>query len=191
MPPKPKFSKDDIIQCAMNIVRTSGMENVTARELGKSLNSSARPIFTVFDRMDDVKKEVVARAKTEYRSYVMDGLKHDIAFRGVGMAYISFAIKEPKLFQLLFMNEVKGNDNLQNVLKYVEDSYALILQSIMEPYELDEATAIRLYHHLWIYTHGIATMCATNLCLFEANQIGAMISEVFKSLLSAIKRGEL
>lgn len=191
MPPKPKFTRDDIIQCAVNIVRERGMEQLTARELGKALNSSARPIFTVFSSMDDVKKEVIAMAKAEYRAYVERGLGESPAFRGVGMAYITFAVNEPKLFQLLFMSEVKPNDKLQNVLKYVEDSYALILKSIMEPYGLDEKTSVRLYHHLWIYTHGIAAMCATNLCQFEKTEIETMMTEVFKSLLTAIRRGEL
>lgn len=191
MPPKPKFTKKEIIQCAINIVREQGMENVTARELGKSLNSSARPIFTAFSSMDDVKNEVIAMAKAEYRSYVEEGLKKRVAFRGVGMAYISFAIKEPKLFQLLFMRETEKNDNLQNILKYVEDSYNIILKSIMEPYGLEEDTALKLYHHLWVYSHGIATMCATNFCRFEENRIEEMLTEVFKSLLIAIKRGEL
>lgn len=191
MPPKPKFTKDNIIQCAMNIVREQGMENVTARELGKALNSSARPIFTVFSGMDDVKNEVIAMARAEYCSYIEKGLRENPAFRGVGMAYVAFAIKEPKLFQLLFMTEKEQNDSLQNVLEYVEDSYDLILRSIMEPYGLDEKTAVKLYHHLWIYTHGIAAMCATNLCRFEKKQIETMLTEVFQSLLTAIKRGEL
>lgn len=188
MPPKPKFTKDDIIQCAMELVRKYGMDHVTARELGKALNSSARPIFTVFSSMEEVKKEVVALAKAKYRSFVEEGLKKSIAFRGVGMAYISFAIEEPKLFQLLFMSEVEQNDSLQSVLQSVEDSYDLILRSIMEPYGLDKEKAIKLYHHLWIYTHGIATMCATNLCRFKENQIEEMLSEIFKSLLPTLKR---
>lgn len=188
MPPKPKFTEKDILTCALDIARKDGIENVTAREIGKTLSSSARPIFTVFSSMDEVKLKVITLAKEIYRSYVEEGLKKTVAFRGVGMAYVSFAIKEPKLFQLLFMSEMPQNDSLQQVLEHVEDSYELILRSIMEPYNLDKENAIKLYYHLWIYTHGIATMCATNLCRFEETQITNMMSEVFKSLLAAIKR---
>lgn len=191
MPPKAKFTKEEIISCAVEITRKNGYEKVTAREIGNCLKSSARPIFTTFSSMDEVKQGVIRYAKSMYRSYVEDGLKEPLAFRGVGIAYITFSIKEPKLFQLLFMNEVEHNDSLQNVLKAVEDSYDMILKSIMIPYKLSEESAVKLYHHLWIYTHGIATMCATNVCRFDMQQISGMITEIFKSLLSAMKRGEL
>lgn len=191
MPPKPKFTENEIIECAFQITREQGIDHVTAREIGKELNSSARPIFTVFSNMEDVKCGVIARAKAEYRAYVERGLKKERAFQGVGIAYITFALKEPKLFWLLFMRETEQNDSLQEVLEVVEDSYDLILESVMQPYHLNREDAIKLYHHLWIYTHGIATMCATNLCRFEKTQIDKMTSEVFRSLLTAMKRGEL
>lgn len=191
MPPKPKFTKKEITECAFRITREDGIDHVTAREIGKRLNSSARPIFTVFSNMEDVRLAVTLRAKAEYKKYIDEGLKKVPAFRGVGAAYIKFAMKEPKLFQLLFMNEVKQNDSLQGVLKTVEDSYELILKSVTEPYNLNKESAVKLYHHMWIYTHGIATMCATNLCRFEERQIEVMISEIFRSLLAAMKRGEL
>ena len=47
MPPKAKFTKEEITEAALNIVQTNGFEALTARELGTRLGSSARPIFTV------------------------------------------------------------------------------------------------------------------------------------------------
>ena len=48
MPPKAKFTKAEIIEAALNIVRADGYEALTSRALGTYLGSSARPIFTVF-----------------------------------------------------------------------------------------------------------------------------------------------
>lgn len=48
MPPKAKFAKEEIVNAALDIVRTEGFESLTARALGSKLGSSARPIFTVF-----------------------------------------------------------------------------------------------------------------------------------------------
>ena len=50
MPPKAKFTKNEIVEAAMQIVREQGLEAVTSRELGKRLGSSACPIFTVFSK---------------------------------------------------------------------------------------------------------------------------------------------
>lgn len=52
MPPKPKFTKDEIVDAALDIVSRDGVEAMTAREVGERLGSSARPIFTVFGSME-------------------------------------------------------------------------------------------------------------------------------------------
>ena len=74
MPPKSKFTKDEIVEAALNIVKTDGIEALTSRALGAYLGSSARPIFTVFRNMDEVQKAVIDSAKTLYKEYVRKGL---------------------------------------------------------------------------------------------------------------------
>ena len=58
MPPKVKFTSDKIIEAAVKITRAKGIDAVTAREVGKVLGASSRPIFTYFDTVEDLKKEV-------------------------------------------------------------------------------------------------------------------------------------
>ena len=53
MPPKPKFTRDEIVQAALTIVSEKGVEALTAKELGDALGASARPIFTVFASMKE------------------------------------------------------------------------------------------------------------------------------------------
>lgn len=191
MPPKAKFSREEIIAAALEITRESGIEAVTARELGKRLNSSSRPIFTVFENMEEVLQEVEKAAKDIYRQYVEEGLKQELAFRGVGMAYIQLAAREPKLFQLLFMCEQQEGNDLEHILTTIDANYEVILKSVQEPYQLNEESAKKLYQYLWIYTHGLATLLATRVCQFTSEEIQRMITEIFKSLLEKIKKGEL
>ena len=188
MPPKSKFTRDEVILAALQLVREQGIEAVTARELGERLGSSARPIFTVFKNMDEVKTELIKKAKSLYKEYVAEGLKEDVAFRGVGSAYIRFALEEPRLFQLLFMIEQEKSMDLEHVLCAIDENYEAILQSVRQPYQLDEVTAKRIYQHLWIYTHGIAVLCATKVCRFTGEEIQTMMTEIFKSLLEKVKR---
>lgn len=189
MPPKAKFSKEEIIEAAFAIVRSDGVDALTARALGARLESSARPIFTVFQSMEEVEREVIGAAKRLYAEYVERGLSDAVPFKGVGTQYISFAINEPMLFRLLFMTEQKQAPGVGSVLLYIEDSYEKILSSVETSYALDREAAEGLYRHLWIYTHGIATLCATGMCTFTAEEIGAMMTEVFVSLLKAIPGG--
>lgn len=190
MPPKAKFSREEIIEAALEIVREYGFDALTSRALGARLGSSARPIFTVFNGMDEVESEVIFASKALYKEYVKRGLTESPAFKGVGKQYILFSANEPKLFQLLFMSEQKGVPDLSSVLPIIEESYGQILSSITDGYGLDEAKAERLYRHLWIYTHGIAALCATKMCRFSGEEISRMMTEVFVGLLKNIKAGE-
>ncbi len=188
MPPKAKFTKEEIVSAALKITRASGINAVSARAIGAALNSSARPIFTVFRNMEEVQREVIDAAKRLYNEYVRQGLEQKPAFKHVGMQYIHFALNEPKLFQLLFMSEQKEIPNLSEVLSLIDQNYQNIYLSIMEEYGVDERTAERLYRHLWIYTHGIASLCATKVCAFDESEMNDMLTEVFVGLLQREKQ---
>ena len=187
MPPKCKFTREEIIQAALSIARTDGASAVTARALGAKLGSSSKPIFSVFENMEEVQAEVLKAAKALYAGYIRVGLQQDPAFKGVGMQYVLFAIREPKLFRLLFMSEQPQKPPVSGILPIIDESYDKILQSVRDGYGLGEADAKALYRHLWIYSHGIAVLCATNMCSFTAEEIGSMMTEVCKSLLKEIK----
>lgn len=183
MPPKAKFSKEEITKAALTIVREEGVDSLTSRALGAKLGSSARPIFTVFQNMEEVQQSVIEEVKKRYKEYVQKGLSQKPAFKGVGMQYILFAINEPKLFRLLFMNEHKQIPDLTDVLPLIDDNYEQIISSIQRDFGIDSVSAVKLYRHLWIYTHGIAMLCATNMCRFTGEEISKMMTEVCVSLL--------
>ncbi len=184
MPPKAKFTREQIVKAALDIVERDGADALTARALGQALKSSARPIFTVFDSMDDVRAAAVDAAKSVYAEYVARGLAESPAFKGVGTEYIRFAAEKPKLFRLLFMSERDGATDVNTVLGAIDDSAPAILQSIIDGYSLDRAAAERLYLHLWLYTHGIAALIATGVCEFTAGDISDMLTSVFVGMLA-------
>ena len=187
MPPKAKFTKEQIIEAALNIVKTHGFDALTARALGASLGSSARPIFSVFHSMEEVQQAVIQAAGTLYKEYVNQGLTEEHPFKGVGVQYILFSLHEPKLFQFLFMTEQPQVPDLAGMLPLIEESYDAILLSIQQDYGISQASAEQLHHHLWIYTHGIATLCATKMCRFTGEEISSMVTEVCTSILKNMK----
>ena len=114
-------------------------------------------------------------------------MSDDIPFRGVGTQYILFSIREPKLFQLLFMKEHKDMPELSGVLPLIDDNYGKILLSIEQSYGLKGPSAERLYRHMWIYSHGIAALCATGMCRFTGEEIKGMLAEAGKGILKNMK----
>lgn len=187
MPPKAKFTKEEVVEAALKIVMREGIENLTARALAGELGSSARPVFTVFSGMDEVQCEVIKAAHALYNKMVEQGLKEDLAFKGVGKAYIRFAIEYPKLFQMLFMREKSTVPELNSVLGMIDENYGKILQSIEIGYGFDIETSKEIYRHLWIYSHGIAVLLATNVCRFTADEISGMLSDVFSGVIRKYK----
>lgn len=189
MPPTAKFTKEEIIAAALDLVKAGGKSALTARALGQKLGSSARPIFTVFQSMEEVQELVLCAAKELYTSYVNHGLNQTKvpAFKGVGLQYIKFALAEPKLFQILFMSRRSQTPTVMDVLPVIDDNYPKILSSVQSCYGLSCTHAQWLYRHLWIYTHGIAALCATDMCTFTEAQLGQMMTEVCTALLKEIK----
>lgn len=105
MPPKPKFTREEIVQTALDVVSRKGVEALTAKKLGDALGSSARPIFTVFTSMKEVQDAVRAAAMRRFESFAEQKLPGMPLFKQVGMRMVLFGAREPKLYQLLFMQE--------------------------------------------------------------------------------------
>lgn len=191
MPPKSKFTRDEIVTVALQIVREKGMDALTARDLADALDSSSRPIFTMFSNMEELQGEVIQAARKVYHHYIEIGLQESPAFRGVGIQYIRFACEESILFHLLFMNERGVALDLDTILSMIDQDYGLILKSLEDAYQIYGERSKRLYQHLWIYTHGIAVLSASNVCSFQPEEITTLLTEVFQSLLKSVKAGDL
>ncbi len=187
MPPKCKFTRDEIIAAALDIARKDGLYAVTARSLGEKLGSSSKPIFSIFENMEEVLEATLLAARAVYNEYIEQALSDEKPFKAVGLKYIEFAIREPMLFQLLFMKEQTQKRSALGILPMIDDNYEEILETVKTEYGLDDKNAGSLYKQLWIYTHGIASLIATGVCSFKPQEIGEMVSQVFISLLKYIK----
>lgn len=179
MPPKAKFSKEEITQAAVGIVRANGMEGLTARRLGEALGSSARPVFTTFQNMEQVAQATLEAAERLYQ----DALLAEMAkgkyppYKASGMGYIRFAKEEPELFRLLFMR-----DRSHEVIREEQESLQPILQLIQADLGIDQAAAYRFHLEMWIYVHGIATMFATGYLNLEEAFISDILTDAFIGL---------
>ncbi len=91
MPPKPKFTKEEVVEVALELVGEKGLAALTARELGERLGSSARPIFTVFRNMEELTDEVRKAAMRKYEAYVGAAEHYKPIFKAFGVRMILFA----------------------------------------------------------------------------------------------------
>ena len=138
MPPKPKFSKEEIVDAAFEIVRTQGLDALTARELGKKLGSSARPIFTVFRDMNELKAEIEIKANELYNEYLSKAENYRPLYKQAIKESILFASEEPYLFQLLFLVNKDEPVNFEFFKTRFKDEINRYLDTLKTNYQLSD-----------------------------------------------------
>lgn len=187
MPPKPKFTKEEIISVALDIVSERGTEALTARELGAKLGTSARPVFTVFNGMEELQNEVRSAAMARFEN-MRDEQPSDMpAFKQIGMKMVLFGIKEPKLYRLLFMNENESATSFEGVFGKLGVTATKCIETIEKDYDLTAEQAKTLFEHTWIHTFGIGTLCATGACDFSTDKISEMLTQDFTAMMLLLK----
>lgn len=189
MPPKPKFTRDEIVSAALSIVSEHGPDALTARSLGTQLGSSARPIFTVFDSMEELQQAVHEAAMQRFEGYAARVQGYEPAFKRIGMQMVLFGAEEPWLYRLLFMQNTHFNsfEDLTAALGHTAEESVQVLR---RDYALDEEQARSLFETTWIFTFGTGALCATGMCRFSEEKLSALLTREFTALLSDLKRGE-
>ena len=181
MPPKVRYTKEEISQAAYELVRKYGKDFLTARSLAATLETSTAPIFTAFSSIDEVMESVKEKAFALYSEYIADGLREPIPFKATGLKYIQFAKDEPELFRLLFMGTPENCPNGDFVP--AGDANSPYVQSALEKaWGINSDKAKRIYNHLSIYCHGIAVLIVQQSASFSDEEIDRMLSEVFLAL---------
>lgn len=189
MPPKPKFTREEVIEAALKIAADKGMKALTSRELGKALGSSARPIFTLFKNMNEVFSEVRKAALLRFNNYAKKAESFTPVFKQVGLQMILFATEQPKLYRLLFMSENSEARTFEDIFATLGDVAVLCIEVIQRDYDLSYEDAMLLFRHTWIYTYGVGALIATGTCHFNPDEIQDMLSREFVAMLSLIKSG--
>ena len=187
MPPKPKFTKEEIVRAALEIVSQKGAEALTAKELGEALGTSARPIFTVFAGMKEVQDEVRNAAMRRFEGFAKQKLPDMPLFKQVGMQMVLFGAREPKLYQLLFMRENRNAVSFDDVFGELGPTAETCIGLIRKEYGMSESAAKLLFENVWIYTFGVGALCATRVCRFSEEKLGQMLSTEFRAMMLLVK----
>lgn len=179
MPPKFKFTRDEITNAALNVTRKNGISGLTARALAAELGCSVKPIFGLFKNMEEVGQEVFIASDLLYQNY----LREDMAkgkyspYKASGMAYIRFAKEERELFKLLFMR-----DRSREKIEENKEEIRPLMQLIQQNLGISEDEAYLFHLEMWLYVHGIATMIATSYLDWDDEFISRALTDAYMGL---------
>lgn len=162
MPPKVRVTKEEILERAFARTRELGFEQLSARSLAKELNCSTQPIFHAFESMEALKRALYERTKAYFTSVMLAPAEDEDTplFLCMGLRYIRLAQEEKHLFRLLCMSD---SFQLNSIYQLAEQ-----LPLPMDP---------KLFSKTWIFTHGIASIAATNTTAFPPEELKALLVE--------------
>jgi len=190
MPPKAKYSREEIIEKAFEIARVRGIDAVVARDLAKELGTSSSPIFTAFQNMEEVQMEVRNLAMKRLEEFIRDALNYTPAFKYVGMKMIEFSKREPKLFQLIWMREHSQSQTFAMLMEELGDTVEVCIQIMQKDYSLSRDEADLLFRQTWLHTFAICALSAGNVCQLTPDEVSEMLSVEFQGTLMLIKSGK-
>lgn len=189
MPPKIKITLDAILDAGIEITRKKGIASVNARELAKTLGCSIQPIFRNFQNMDNLKTDLYKKAENVFDDHMRSGMEcHPIPFLGLGLAYIDFAKTEKNLFKFLFMSDDFNGRSVFDMMKDEENRQ--VVGMISGATGLDLENAERLFIYIWVMTHGVASMVATDNSDFSEEQTVKILMDTFLGLKYQFKTTE-
>ena len=184
MPPKVKFTKDEIVHAALNVARVKGLAAVTTRDIAAELSVSTRPIFTYFKSMAEVREAILHAAEKIYQEYLSVGLREPVPFYGFGMQHLRFACEEPQLYRMLFLDSSAGKNRAMTTL---DQARGLVHDCVTKIYLMDGKTADRLIRDMWLVVHSLGTLIVTGGCSYTMSEMGAILTGFCLSLCKAYK----
>ncbi len=166
MAPIQRYTRDDVTNAAMSLLRREGVDALNARSLAREMGSSTQPIFRLFTGMDELRSEVIRLADEDFCARSLASMQDsDCPYLAVCMSYLRFARDEPQLFRLLFMRDRVSDGSAGR-----EYDHSWGIPVIQQSFQLDRETAIDLYARTFFYVHGVAVCLATKYiaCMDEA-----------------------
>ena len=176
MPPKYKFTKEQIVSAALELVRREGMTAVTARRVAEELNASSKVIFGLFSGMEELQVRLIQAAQAHYDAFTDQLLREGRypPYKAVGMAYIRYACEEKELFRLLYMRDRSAEHaSLQDDERPI--------RVLMENYRISKTQARNMQLHMWFYVHGIASLIATGYLPLDEEKTSQLLTEHFQA----------
>ena len=187
MPPECKFSKDEIVAAALELVRAQGYAAVSARAVGARLGASSKVIFSAFSNMEELKRAVIQAAGQLQQKFTADyaASSEFPPYKSIGMAYILFAREEKELFRLLYMRDRTGENREREL-----DDIAGILDLLTGVLHIERDQAVLLHAEMWAYVHGIAVLLATGYETWDDVLISRMLTDGFSGLQTRYRQKE-
>ena len=186
MPPKPRITREMILQAAFAIAREAGIGAVNARSVSARLGCSTQPVLYCFAGMEELRREVYRMADEMHSQYLMRLAPEQDPMIGLGLNYIRFAREERELFRLLFQSDGFGGRGIGELMDMEE--LAPVLGILAQEAGLSMEQSRRAFLMLLMLVHGWASMLANNTMEYDEEQIVPTLEMAFMGMVGMMKQ---
>lgn len=179
MPAKKRIFKEDILDAAINVIRTSGSQALTVRSIAKKLSCSTQPIYSEFGSFDALKDELRFYAEEKYLCFTFTNYKE------FATAFLGFAKKEKELFKFLYLRK---RENTETPIDDI--NYKKTIELLSSNLELDSESAKALHKWMQYYCYTTGVMIATDYRDPTDEEIGKELTDLYIIMLRHYKNIE-
>ena len=104
MPAIKELSKEHIVKVAVKMVNDTGWDSINARSLAKKLNVSTKPLYRIYNNMDEIKEDIYKEISRQYDEFINSRIDNKKALITLCIAYVEFAQEYKNLFISLFLS---------------------------------------------------------------------------------------
>lgn len=131
--------------------------------------------------------EVLKETEQIYNKMMFAAMMEPVnGFAQMGLAYIEFAKTEKNLFKLLFMTDAFASKSMLDIVGSTEGDDEVI-DMLCKMTGLNAALSKELYAGIWLTTHGIASMYATNNCRYSDSEIKRLLENSYMGLVLKLR----
>lgn len=185
MPPKPRITREMILDAAYAIARAQGAECINARTIAERLHCSTQPVLYWFDHVEDIRRAVYEKADEYHSEWLMSISPEQDPMIAIGLNYICFAAEEKQLFRLLFQSDGLHGQSVTALLDLPE--LTPVLSILQQGAGLNAAQAKQVFKGLLLLVHGWASMLANNAMPYDEAEIVPMLRMAFYGMIGALK----
>jgi len=156
-----------ILASTREIVTSSGLVGLSAREIARKIGYSAGTLYNVFENLDDllltIQIEMLADATAHMRT-VPQVPDHSAHLKSLAEGYISYALSRRRLWNLLFQHHLPDGKDVPSVLHDEVNRIIAIVTAALAPLMpgRDHTDVDRTARVIWAGVHGISAIAVTD-----------------------------
>ena len=175
------ITKENIVKGAVKLINDDGWLNLNARSLAKHLGISTKPLYRIYNNMDEIKKDVLIEINRQYDEFINSKIDSKKALLTLCNAYVEFANDYKNLFCSLFLSDNLKWKKIEDVFDEKWNQSTIINLVNKHGFSFEEAK--ELFLHMWLYSNGLATLIATNQIKLDEEKIMIRLVKIYKNLV--------